>query len=158
MHGKIQFMSVSLTIDTKRSDDYETALAGFNYWEERIAEFNNEAPDGINHAFQSSYDLWCIAFLSQSLYQNGMQGFIFSLIFAFVILFGMTLNIIVTIFSVISIAGILVSILALIGMMGWPMGISESLAMIIFVGMSVDYVVHIAHNYVESLLQTRKER
>jgi predicted RND superfamily exporter protein len=54
--------------------------------------------------------------------------------------------------------GILGSIMALIQGIGWEMGISESIAMIIFVGLSVDYVVHIAHNYVESVALTRKER
>ena len=70
----------------------------------------------------------------------------------------MTLNIIITVFSVLSIGGILGSVLAVIQIVGWELGVSESLAMIIFVGLSVDYVVHIAHNYVNSEHDTRIER
>ena len=71
-------------------------------------------------------------------------------------MFFMTLNIITTIYCVIAIAGILGSILAIIQIIGWELGVSESLAMIVFVGLSVDYVVHIAHHYCESVHLTRK--
>ena len=96
--------------------------------------------------------------LQKSLYYNAVQGFIFSLSFTFVVLLAMTSNIIITIFSVISITGILGNILASMKIMGWEMGLSESLAMIVFVGLSVDYVVHVSHNYVESVHHRRRLR
>ena len=70
----------------------------------------------------------------------------------------MTMNVIITLFSVLAIASILSSILAMVQLIGWELGISESLAMIVFVGLCVDYVTHIAHNYVESSSLTRSDR
>ena len=41
---------------------------------------------------------------------------------------------------------------------GWDFGLSESLSIIIIIGFSVDYVVHLANAYLESSAETRDER
>jgi len=43
-------------------------------------------------------------------------------------------------------------------MMGWRIGIAESLAADFFVGFSVDYIVHVAHQYGHSVETLRHER
>ena len=41
---------------------------------------------------------------------------------------------------------------------GWSLGIAESVGLIVFVGFSVDYIVHMCHQYVESTHESRKKR
>uniref|UniRef100_A0A7S3IUB2 SSD domain-containing protein n=1 Tax=Strombidium inclinatum TaxID=197538 RepID=A0A7S3IUB2_9SPIT len=41
---------------------------------------------------------------------------------------------------------------------GWEIGISESLAMVILIGFSVDYVVHLSADYMHSAHETRHEK
>lgn len=43
-------------------------------------------------------------------------------------------------------------------MAGWTLGIIESIAMVVLIGFSVDYVVHLANHYVESVHENRYER
>lgn len=74
-----------------------------------------------------------------------------SIAFAFLVLVIATRNYIVSIFAIISISLVICSIMAIIFIRGWGIGMSESLALIIFVGFSVDYVVHMCHQYVHSV-------
>jgi predicted RND superfamily exporter protein len=39
------------------------------------------------------------------------------------------------------------TILASIYLMDWRMGLIESISLIVFIGLSVDYVVHISHSF-----------
>merc|ERR1712096_178791 len=41
---------------------------------------------------------------------------------------------------------------------GWTLGISECIGLIIFIGFSVDYIVHMCHQYIESAYTDRKNR
>ena len=67
------------------------------------------------------------------------------LIFAFFVLLITTGNIVVALYSVITIAIILASVCALVFMIGWELGVAVSLGLDLFVGFSVDHVVHVSH-------------
>lgn len=81
-----------------------------------------------------------------------------SLIFGFIVLLVFTQNIILTIFSVFSIAGIISSVVAIMELKGWQLGIAESLTVVILIGLSVDYVIHIANHYLDSLSLDRYKK
>lgn len=48
------------------------------------------------------------------------------------------------IWSIISVAIVLVSVVAVMVNQGWQLGANESIAVVILIGLSVDYVVHLA--------------
>jgi predicted RND superfamily exporter protein len=68
---------------------------------------------------------------------------------AAVILFG-TGNFIVTVYSVTAIAAILCGTVASVIQMGWTLGFLEGICFSILIGLSVDFVIHIGHAYLES--------
>lgn len=78
-----------------------------------------------------------------------------SLAFAFVVLIIMTHNIIISLYSVASIGGIVVSVISIMEMKGWELGIIESITIVILIGLSVDYIVHLANHYVEIIYPDR---
>ena len=78
------------------------------------------------------------------------QGLIISILFAFVALIIATGNILMATYASISIGMILINVLAIIPYMGWQLGSSESVGVVICVGFAVDYVVHLASHYVHS--------
>lgn len=53
---------------------------------------------------------------------------------------------------------VLSSVVGMIHILGWKLGVTESLAMDLFVGFSVDYIVHVAHEYLQSPLPYRGQR
>lgn len=67
--------------------------------------------------------------------------------FAFLILLGATGNIVLSIMSIISVGVVIVSVVAIMVFNGWELGVSESIAVVIMIGLSVDYVVHLAADY-----------
>lgn len=58
-----------------------------------------------------------------------------------------TRNIILSFFSILCVAIVIVSEVALMVYMEWQMGISESISVVIIIGLSVDYCVHLATDY-----------
>merc|ERR1719382_2167059 len=48
--------------------------------------------------------------------------------------------------------------LAIMHLNGWKFGVSESVAIVIIIGFSIDYVVHLANAYLESSSHSREER
>jgi protein dispatched 1 len=76
---------------------------------------------------------------------NAIQGLVLSVVFASVVLLLATRNIFVTMYSVGIIVCVISSVLGVIQLIGWKLGIAESLATDFFVGFSVDYIVHVSH-------------
>ena len=66
---------------------------------------------------------------------------------AFIILLLSTQNWIISIFAVLDIIGIMLCELAIMSLFGWKFGVSECVAIVIIIGFSVDYVVHLANAY-----------
>lgn len=71
------------------------------------------------------------------------------LLLALIVLVIATTNVIVGILATFTIAMITCSVLATITLLGWKLGVLESLNMTLVVGLSVDYVVHLAEGYME---------
>ena len=67
----------------------------------------------------------------------------------FVLLFA-TRSLTATLIATVSIAGVLASTMAVLVTMGWEMGIIESMCLAILIGISCDFVVHLAWAYVTS--------
>lgn len=53
---------------------------------------------------------------------------------------------------------IVVNVLGIIPYMGWQLGSSESVGVVVCVGFAVDYVVHLASHYVHSTYRNRYDR
>ena len=80
---------------------------------------------------------------------------IISVSLAFLIMLVATRNILVSFYAIISVIFIVANITAVMFMAGWELGVSESVATVISIGFSVDYVVHLAAHYVHSPYHTR---
>lgn len=78
--------------------------------------------------------------------------------FVLLILIITTWNIVIALYTVAAITGILSSVLAFIYLMGWELGPVESIAIVIFIGLSVDYVVHMGHYYTDSIFDSKQKR
>lgn len=68
------------------------------------------------------------------------------------------MNILVSLYSVLSISCIVACVVAVMELSGWSLGITESIAVVVLIGMSVDYVVHLANHYVESSYDDKYSR
>ena len=50
------------------------------------------------------------------------------------------------------------SVLAVMELNGWKLGVSESISVIIAIGFSVDYVIHLSTDYMHSMAEKRHDK
>lgn len=78
--------------------------------------------------------------------------------FTFVVLILNTNNFYLSVIASVSILSIILMLISMIPFAGWQFGLIESTSVIIFVGISFDYVVHICHQYNHSMSMLRQNR
>lgn len=127
-----------------------------SYWNSYIAEVNEramthpatsglrsgKAAGGIGFAWSESEK----AFVS-----NAVRGMMISGLLSFLVLLLSTCNAVVSFYAILGIGGVIVSVVAVMNFLAWEFGVAESIAVVMLIGFSVDYVVHLANHYVESL-------
>lgn len=100
--------------------------------------------------------------LGQELVSGLFSGMAIAGPLVFAVLLFSTRNIVLAIYAVVSVIGIVVSVLGFCkSAMDYDLGVGEAIAGIIVIGYSVDYVVHFAHTYCEAARlgkKTREER
>lgn len=89
---------------------------------------------------------------------GGLWGCVISISFAFIMLVIFTGNLIISLYATITVAIVVLNILSAFAIVGWKLGIIESICITVLVGLSVDYTVHLAHAYVASEERSRFAR
>uniref|UniRef100_A0A7M5XG14 SSD domain-containing protein n=1 Tax=Clytia hemisphaerica TaxID=252671 RepID=A0A7M5XG14_9CNID len=131
-----------------------------NNWETFVTREMKKMPKGCNKGFQCTPEWfnWHWLKVQEELLQGAKQGIIIGLCVAFPVLVITTLNWVVGVFAIVTIALITISVIGLIPMLGWKLGVLESLNLTLVVGLSVDYVVHLADGYVRCTKFSRAGR
>lgn len=123
---------------------------------------NEIAPSSVDNASQTAYVAWTWMRMQETLVENTFQGVSICFVMAFIVLTLATHNVLVACICCTCVAGIVVTVLGLgvYRLMGWSLGIRETIAAVILMGLSVDYGVHLGTAYVEAPknLRTRGER
>ena len=127
-------------------------------WKALVADINSNSPEGVNKVKISGgrYLAWMAT--EDALVEGALFGLAVSTSFAFIILVLATRNLHISVFSAISIGGILICVLAVMQLNNMELGLAETISVVILIGFSVDYVVHLGNHYVECTRLTRKER
>merc|ERR1712118_107816 len=97
-------------------------------------------------------------FLQSKITSEAFVGMALALGFASIVLLIATRNIIVAACAIASITSIVSSVMAFMFCLGWKLGVLEALVLVMVIGLSVDYVVHLADAYLEAPAEDRLER
>ncbi len=89
---------------------------------------------------------------------GAVQGIIVGLSLAIPVLVFTTCNWIIGLLAALTISLITNAVVGLIPMLGWKLGVMESLNLTLVVGLAVDYCVHLADGYVRSKKTKRVDR
>ena len=127
--------------------DREERLAFKERMNKLMIDINKNSPKGVNKAFMSGGDNWPWLMFRSNLLSDCISGACVTLLFAFVILLLTTLNSIVSLLSILCIAAIIIQMISMIYLMDWKFGLIESICVIVFIGISVDYVSHFSHMF-----------
>eukprot|EP00828_Plagiopyla_frontata_P010430 TRINITY_DN15562_c0_g1_i6.p1 TRINITY_DN15562_c0_g1~~TRINITY_DN15562_c0_g1_i6.p1 ORF type:complete len:423 (-),score=18.49 TRINITY_DN15562_c0_g1_i6:171-1439(-) len=147
LEKKLKFVSIGLVGSTPFIQARAHQLPIFEKWEEMVEDLNEKSLEGLGKAYQDGGLSWQWMASEKAFIKNAIQGLYLSGTFAFVVLLLFTQNIIITLFCLLSIAGIVCGVLAITKWQGWYLGVMESVNCSIVIGFSVDYIIHIAHSY-----------
>eukprot|EP00029_Vermamoeba_vermiformis_P000282 TRINITY_DN1030_c0_g1_i4.p1 TRINITY_DN1030_c0_g1~~TRINITY_DN1030_c0_g1_i4.p1 ORF type:complete len:1469 (+),score=345.30 TRINITY_DN1030_c0_g1_i4:97-4503(+) len=116
----------------------------FLKWNELIAQVNQLSPKA--QAFHTTH-AWDIM-ITEVVAVSGIKwGLIVSAIVALGSILVFTGNIVVSILAIVSVLGNIAVMLGCFWLFGWSLGVVEALSITVLVGLSVDYVIHIAETY-----------
>jgi predicted RND superfamily exporter protein len=158
INGTLYFSRIEALSQAKAFTGYSNLYPVYEDWEDLKNQYNKNSPSGVNNALQTAEIHWAFLISEKEFVNGAIQGTIIALSFAFAVLLISTLNIVIAIYATLSISGIVVSVIAIMELFGWTLGVIESIAIVILIGFSVDYAVHLANHYVESVYDDRFRR
>jgi len=126
----------------------------FTKWENFMKAQKAGAPAGVRNFAQTTH-IWPWMPTEKAFVSNARNGIVISIAFAFVVLLIATRNLLQSVLSIFAVVEVVISVVAVMHWAGMQLGVSESIAIVILIGFSVDYVVHFSHAYVHSEHTTR---
>ena len=148
--GKIKFvriLSVSSMLTLQPIDDKKEVRAVVDSVIDTLNTDHNSETTGDIITEAGIEWPWMIT--EQELVDGLFKGFAICFPTAFCVLLFATANVLVSLFAIGTIVFIVASVMGIVQMAGYDLGVAESIAGIIVIGFSVDYVVHMAHMYME---------
>ena len=145
--GKVKFVVIDFVSTLKRFRASGVKEPFFGVMDQLLEELRADAPPTMKSILQTSFDLiWINTELG--IVSGMFTGLAISLPIAFVVLLFASANIVLATFSIISIVGIVSTVLGTAYFIGWSLGIGEAISAVMVIGLSVDYVIHLSHMYV----------
>lgn len=148
--GPANFARVRLKINVARNDNttYRTAIR--RKWEDFAKSRNEGAPANVGVMLMVS-STWMQMEMESKVVSSTMMAFAGSITVSLLAVALFTQNAVIALYVCLNIV-LVVCILAgfLLNVMGYEFGVAEAIGATIFVGLSVDYCLHLAHAYNEA--------
>eukprot|EP00441_Pelagodinium_beii_P047546 CAMPEP_0197622544 /NCGR_PEP_ID=MMETSP1338-20131121/2808_1 /TAXON_ID=43686 ORGANISM="Pelagodinium beii, Strain RCC1491" /NCGR_SAMPLE_ID=MMETSP1338 /ASSEMBLY_ACC=CAM_ASM_000754 /LENGTH=1119 /DNA_ID=CAMNT_0043192285 /DNA_START=159 /DNA_END=3518 /DNA_ORIENTATION=+ len=161
-------VTVTSQLQSRASHSSEKLSKAYNAFEDWISELNDEsgrlgAPTTANKVFQvSDGDFngpnWVWMHTQGLFRESAITGACVGTVLAFIVILCATQQIIIACSAFITIASILVTVIAMMKIANYELGSTTSICITILAGLSVDYVVHLAHAYNDSEADGRAEK
>eukprot|EP01029_Cantina_marsupialis_P020747 TRINITY_DN4887_c0_g2_i1.p1 TRINITY_DN4887_c0_g2~~TRINITY_DN4887_c0_g2_i1.p1 ORF type:complete len:1566 (-),score=382.43 TRINITY_DN4887_c0_g2_i1:596-5293(-) len=154
----INWMRFTFKVNLDNQISADDGYPVLQQWDRLVDELNNDSPKDSGYAVHSS-SLWVRIMLEKEAIAGSITAWGISNMCAFISIALFTRNIVIAIYAMATIICIIACLLGfMVWIMGWKFGVIEALSLTIFVGASVDYCLHLSHNYNESKCNTRFQR
>ena len=144
-HGNLKGVHMRIISNVRLSRAYEPAHQFWNRIESWIKKEMSSAPVGMKGAWWISnlefYDL------QKSLSTGTLVSMAIAIAMAFVVMLLTTLNVLVSIYAILTIIGIISVTTGSLVLSGWKLNILESITMSVAVGVSIDFAMHFGVAY-----------
>ncbi|CAD5120603.1 DgyrCDS9162 [Dimorphilus gyrociliatus] len=158
--GRLSFFLITLLTKQGFTSKYEPMNELKNdlddFWQSIKNDEKIITPKGTEHGFYSTYLL--MYEIQNLLSSNTYESMGISLIISFLVMLATTLNILITVFAIISIAFAIFTTTGILVLCGWQLNIIESVTISLAVGMSIDFAIHYGVAYKLSKLELREDR
>ena len=140
------------------STSYEEMKEYFNLFEDYFDKWLNKAPPGLKNGYVTSMGYFYFYDLQKSIANGTYYSIILSLSVAFVVMLLTSLNVLITIYALITITLAIAATIASLVFMGWELNIIESVTISLAVGLSIDFTIHYGVAYRLSNEINQKDR
>mmetsp|Transcript_29798 Transcript_29798/g.81434 ORF Transcript_29798/g.81434 Transcript_29798/m.81434 type:complete len:1140 (-) Transcript_29798:313-3732(-) len=135
----------------------------YQQWEDFVESINVNAPASLGNAMQIAQgegpqNKWIYMVLQELYVRMALVGIGTGLGIASIVLLLATRNLVVAALCIVTIGAVLVCVIGCTVAMGWQLGSVEALCFMTLTGFAVDYVVHLAHSYMQSHAHTSLDR
>ena len=158
-NGRVKFIRVRMTVAVKRSEGAREKKPTYDEWVRFLTEkVNDDPPPSVGKAVLVSNEFKKMD-LELRIISSTLGSWMLSNVICLASVLLFTRNIIISLYTMLSIVLIVATLLGIIfGAAGYPFGAIEAVGVTIFVGLSVDYILHAAHGYSESKQTGRKNK
>jgi len=158
-----KFFTIDVRLTMQADSLYEDGLELWDEWEAYCEQWRASAPAFLQKGFfftdiRKGSGAFHWFFLQSKITSEAFIGMALALGFASIVLLIATRNVVIASCAVMSISSIVCSVMAFMFFMGWKLGVLEALVLVMVIGLSVDYVVHMADAYLEAPAADRFER
>merc|ERR1711871_1651719 len=151
INGELKFVRVSFLGSVQILKPVGTKMPVYQYMNRLVDNFKADAPAGLKSLFQEGGRIgWLWMRTELALVHGLVLGLAICFPIALLVLMMATLNWVLSFYATSLIGFIVLCVLGFCRLNGWDLGIAESIAGIIVIGFSVDYVVHLSHMYIEA--------
>lgn len=156
--GKLKFFELQVNSIGKQWDSYEHLNPVYEEWANYMKAWTDAAPTELKSAKFTAGITFTWIVTEREFVNSALWGVFFAFIFAFIVLTLVTTNMLLALWSIFSVAIVIVSVVAIMVLKGWELGVAESIAIVLLIGLSVDYVVHLAQEYQHSAATHRSSK
>jgi len=158
MHrGNILYVRAKLKVDLEMDAAPKDLKVVYDFWEEFVEKMNDNAPSGAKMLMVSKS--WTRMETELDTVTSTVEAFVASILFTLATVLIFTGNVLLSIYTVVT---ILLTVMTLFGylvfVLRWEFGAIQAVGVIFFVGLSVDYCLHMAHAYNESQGKDRRQK
>ncbi|KAK9803258.1 hypothetical protein WJX72_001208 [[Myrmecia] bisecta] len=143
----LRAVEVSVKSRSLLAQPYAELHRDWAFWEAWFVNATADAPPGLQNGFQTS-GVWLHMATEASLLSSAFWSLGLSLLLALLVLLATTGNVVVAGTATLCISSVVATALGFMRLAGWKLGIVETICITILVGLSVDYVVHVANGFV----------
>jgi predicted RND superfamily exporter protein len=155
--GDVYYVRCEVAIDVRKNLGTQGLEPFYNSWVAFVDEMNSIAPTGASMRMVSSS--WTRLLAETRVINSTIWAFVLSTSLTLVIVLISTGNVVLALYTTITIVlttGTLFGFLVYV--LGWKFGAIQAIGLIFFVGLSVDYCLHLSHSYNMSIARSREDK
>eukprot|EP00546_Thalassionema_frauenfeldii_P001802 CAMPEP_0178935532 /NCGR_PEP_ID=MMETSP0786-20121207/24609_1 /TAXON_ID=186022 /ORGANISM="Thalassionema frauenfeldii, Strain CCMP 1798" /LENGTH=1026 /DNA_ID=CAMNT_0020613713 /DNA_START=1680 /DNA_END=4760 /DNA_ORIENTATION=- len=145
-NGVLTIMYIPYTQNIFLYSSYAALNTQWHLTEKWLTTENENAPPGINKFYFSSFEYWWYD-TNGKLLETAFVAAGITLCISGIVVLVYFRSLALTLYSVASIAYVLITTTALLIAWGWTLGFIESICLAILIGISCDFVIHLGHAY-----------
>eukprot|EP00435_Cladocopium_sp_Y103_P042865 s1826_g11.t4 len=156
--GQPTFVVLRFFVNLPKNDGVSRLQLARNQWGDFVMDINRRAPTAAGEALMVSH-AWTKTEMEETILSNTGMSFFLSIGIAVASVLAFSHNLVIGFYVLLTIVLEVCPLFGfLFGVVGFEFGAIEAVGAVIFVGMSVDYCLHMAHGYHVAPRATRRDK